>query len=110
MWDSGLDPGTERTKWQRSNKVCSLAHVIISTLIHFGNFIVIMQDTGPSRWHILKEPPCQCWRCVLDSWVGWEGPLEKEMTAHSSILAWRIPQTEESGRLQSIGSQRIKHN
>ena len=34
----------------------------------------------------------------------WEDPLEKEMTTHSSILAWRIPWTEEPGRLQSVGS------
>ena len=37
--------------------------------------------------------------------LGWEDPMEKEMTTHSSILAWRIPQTEEPGRLQSMGSQ-----
>ena len=35
--------------------------------------------------------------------LGWEDPLEKGMATHSSILAWRIPQTEEPGRLQSIG-------
>ena len=34
--------------------------------------------------------------------LGWEDPLEKEMATHSSILAWRIPQTEELGRLQSM--------
>ena len=39
-----------------------------------------------------------------------EGPLEKEMTTHSSILAWRIPQTEELGGLQSMGWQRVGHN
>ena len=37
--------------------------------------------------------------------MGWEDPLENEMTAHSSILAWEIPWTEEPGRLQSMGSQ-----
>ena len=37
-------------------------------------------------------------------------PLEKWMATHSSILAWRIPWTEESGRLQSMGSQRVRHN
>ena len=45
---------------------------------------------------------------IPETWVlslGWEDPLEKEMAIHSSILAWRIPWTEESGRLQSIGSQ-----
>ena len=39
-----------------------------------------------------------------------EDPLEKEMTTHSSILAWRIPWTEEPGRLQSTGWQRVRHN
>ena len=37
----------------------------------------------------------------------WEDPLEKELATHSSILAWRIPWTEEAGRLQSMGSQRV---
>ena len=39
--------------------------------------------------------------------LGGEDPLEKEMATHSSILAWEIPRTEESGRLQSMGSQRV---
>ena len=42
--------------------------------------------------------------------LGWEDPLEKEIVTHSSILAWRIPWTEEPGRLQSTGSQRVGHN
>ena len=42
--------------------------------------------------------------------LGWEDPLEKGMATHSSILAWRIPQTEEHGRLQSMGLQRVGHN
>ena len=41
---------------------------------------------------------------------GWEDPLEKEMATHSSILAWRIPWTEEPGGLQSTGSQRVRHD
>ena len=39
--------------------------------------------------------------------LGWEEPLEKGMATHSSILAWRIPWTEEPGGLQSMGSQRV---
>ena len=39
-----------------------------------------------------------------------EDPLEKGMAIHSSILDWRIPRTEEPGRLQSLGSQRIEHD
>ena len=41
--------------------------------------------------------------------LGWEDPLEKGMANHSSILAWRIPWTEEPGGRQSMGSQRIRH-
>ena len=42
--------------------------------------------------------------------LGWEHPLEKEMATHSSTLAWKIPWTEEPGRLQSMGSQRVGHD
>ena len=42
--------------------------------------------------------------------LGWEDPLEKEMATHSSILAWRISQTEKPGRLQSMGPQRAGHD
>ena len=42
--------------------------------------------------------------------LGWEDPLEKEMAAYSSIVAWKIPWTEEPGRLQSMGSQSVGHN
>ena len=49
---------------------------------------------------------------MLETWVrslGWEDPLEKETATHSSTLAWKIPGTEEPGRLQSMGSQRVGH-
>ena len=49
----------------------------------------------------VKNPPA-----MQETWVqslGWEDPLEKGMAPHSSILAWRIPRTEEPGRLQSMG-------
>ena len=42
--------------------------------------------------------------------LGWKDPLEKEMATHSSILAWKIPQTEEIGGLWCMGSQRVRHN
>ena len=42
--------------------------------------------------------------------LGWEDPLKEEMAMHSGILAWRIPWTEESGGLQSVGSERVRHN
>ena len=42
--------------------------------------------------------------------LGWEDLLEKEMATYSNILAWKIPWTEEPGRLQFMGSQRVRHN
>ena len=42
--------------------------------------------------------------------LSWDDPLEEDMATHSNILAWRIPWTEESGGLQSIGSQRVRYN
>ena len=50
---------------------------------------------------------------VLETWVqflGQEDLLEKEMAIHSSIVAWKIPWTEELSRLQSMGSQRVGHD
>ena len=50
---------------------------------------------------------------MQETWVrflGWEDPLEKEMAIHSSTIAWKIPWTEEPGRLQSMGSQRVGHD
>ena len=50
---------------------------------------------------------------IQETWVqslGWKDPLEKEMATHSSILAWKIPWTEESGRLQSMRLQRVRHD
>ena len=56
----------------------------------------------------VKNPPA-----TQETWVqslGWEDPLEEGMATHSSIPAWRIPWTEEPGRLQSMGSQRVGCN
>ena len=50
---------------------------------------------------------------MQETWVpslGQEVPLVKEMATHSSILSWRIPWKEEPGRLQSMGSQRVRHD
>ena len=50
---------------------------------------------------------------MQETWVqslGREDPLEKEMARHSSTIAWKIPWTEELGRLPSMGSQRVGHN
>ena len=56
----------------------------------------------------VKHLPTMQETCVQS--LGQEDLLEKEMGTHSSILAWKIPSTEEPGRLQSMGSQRVRHN
>ena len=56
----------------------------------------------------LKRLPAM-WETWVQS-LGPEDPLEKEMATHSSILAWRTPWTEESGRLKSMGSQKVGHD
>ena len=58
--------------------------------------------------HKVRNLPAM-WETLVRS-LGWEDPLEKGMATHSSILAWKVPQTEESGGLQSVGSQRVRHD
>ena len=57
---------------------------------------------------VVKNPPANAGD--QEMWVqslGWEDPLKEEMATHSSILAWRIPWTEEPGGIQSMGLQRV---
>ena len=57
---------------------------------------------------LVKSPPA-----MRETWIrslGWEDPLEKGTATYSSVPAWRIPWTEEPGRLQFMGSQRVGHN
>ena len=63
---------------------------------------------GGSVAQMVKNLPA-----VQETWVpslGWKDPLEKGMATHSSILAWKIPWTEEPNGLQSMGSQRVIHD
>ena len=50
------------------------------------------------------------WQCKRPWFYPWEDPLEKGVATHSSILAWKIPWTQEPGGLQSMGSQRVRHS
>ena len=61
--------------------------------------------------HLVKNPPAM--QEMQEKWVwflGWDDPLEKAMATHSSIFAWRNPWTEEPGRLQFMGLQRVRHD
>ena len=64
---------------------------------------------------MVKNPPANgfnpwAWKIPWVQSLGWEDPLEEEMATHSSIIAWKNPWTEEPGNLQSMGSQRVRHN
>ena len=62
----------------------------------------------PSDSAVKNRPAMQETQETWVRFLGWEDPLEEGMAAHSSILAWRIPRTEEPGGLQSMGSQRVR--
>ena len=76
-----------------------------------GNWAWISSGPGFAGGASGKEPACQCWRCKRGGFSPWVGKIPwKGMTAHFSILAWRIPWTEEPGRLQTRGLQRVRHD
>ena len=72
-----------------------------------------MKHHTHTHTHVLVAQMVKYLPAIQETWVqslGGEDPLEKGMATHSSILAWRIPWTEEFGGLQSIGLQRVEHN
>ena len=74
---------------------------VMSLLFNMLSRLVLVVQTV-KRLPVMRETQVQS--------LGWEDPLEKEMATHSSILAWRILWIEEPGRLQSMGSQRVRHD
>ena len=62
-------------------------------------------DTGVKNLPVMQKPQETQFRSL-----GWENSLEEDMATHSSIVAWRIPWTEDPGGLQSMGSQRAGHD
>ena len=75
----------------------------------FSVIQLVSEETGTS----LVAQTVKRLSTMRETWVqslDWEDPLEKEMATPSSILAWIIPWTEEPGRLQSMGSQRVGHD
>ena len=75
--------------------------------LYSGEGLFMGWDTFPVAQTVKNLPAMQETRVPS---LGWDDPLEKEMATHSSILAWRIPRTEEPGGLQSTGSQRVRHD
>ena len=91
-----------------SRAPCAIQLVLISYL-----FIHSINSDGVYQMVLMvKNPPANAenWKETSVWSLGQEDPLEDDMATHSSILAWRIPWTEEPGGLQSIALQRVKHN
>ena len=99
MWDKVSWP---RIEWECRVSATGLPgkfpHYYFSLPIIFDCFLTMASL-------VLKHLPAM-WETRVRS-LGWEDLLEKEMAAHSSTLAWKMPWTEEAGRLQSMGSQRV---
>ena len=88
-----------------------MAEVTSNLLYQFHSFFGASLSIGTNflRWLTTKEFICQCRRrrrCRFDPWV--RKIPEQEIATHSSILAWKIPQTEKPGRLQSMGLHRVR--
>ena len=79
---------------------------------HRGNYNVayVKLQGFPSGSVVKNQPAMQETQETRVQFLDWEDPLEKGMATHSSILAWKIPWTEEAGGLQSIGSHRVGHD
>ena len=78
-----------------------------------ASLVVSFHSFDPPKWTSLVAQTVKCLPTVRETYVwslGREDPLEKAMAAHSSTLAWKIPWTEEHGRLQSMGLQRVRHD
>ena len=81
--------------------VCSVAQSCLCSPMDFVSFISLVAQ-------VVKSLPAMFEILILS--LGQEDPLDKDMATHSSILAWKIPRTEEPVRLQSMGLQRVEHN
>ena len=91
--------------WARTQHFSGPARLKLKLLL--SEFITIFLHST------LVAQTVKCLSTMWETWVrslGWEDPLEKEMAIHSSTIAWKIPCTEEPGRLQSMGSQRVRHD
>ena len=72
--------------------------------------MILSQRASLEAQMIKNMPEMQETQEMQVRFLGGEGPLEEGMATHSSILAWSIPWTKEPGRLQSIGSHRVRHD
>ena len=100
MWNAGLDEAQAGIKTARRN-INNLRYADDICIYHTGWLHSLVAQT-------VKHLPVRRETRVRS--LGWEDSLEKKMATHSSILAWKIPWTEEPGGLQSKGLQRVGHD
>ena len=98
-----------------SSQVFLVAQTVKESACNAGDLGLIpgLGRSPGEEWTSLVAQTVKRLSTMRETWVqslGWEDPLEKEMTIHSSTIAWKIPWTEEPGRLQSMGSQRVGHD
>ena len=99
-----------------SCEVALSCQLMLDFVFHVLGGLTVFRTLCPSVKHIwisLVAQTIKCLPAMRETWVwflGWEDPLEGEMAIHSSTLAWKIPWMEEPGRLQSMGSQRVRHD
>ena len=118
MWETGFDHWLGRSP--REGKGYPLQYSGLDNFMEsqgvrcdWVTFTIIYSPTLANFWvslvaQMVKHLPA-IWEARVWS-LGWEDPLEKEMATHSSTLAWKIPWTEEPGRLQSMGPHRVGHD
>ena len=94
VWRKTIFP---RTGWGMVSGWFKYIHLFSTFLCTRSSLVAQMVKNLPAMWEIWVQS------------LGWKEPLEKEMATHSSIIAWSIPCTEEPGRLQSMGLQRVRH-
>ena len=128
-WESGMgsSPHMKNPTWQRPSDSLTLQTTTVQnpmlSLIsypgtpleepHLDNRSASLKLQGIGYKTSLVAQMVKHLPTMWETWVrflGREDPLEKEMAIHSSTLAWKIPWMEEPGRLQSVGSQRVRHN
>ena len=99
LWDLVMD----REAW------CAAVHRVTKSQTWLSNWTELRSHKHFPSGLVVKNLPAN----MQETWVqslGWEDLMEKEMATHSSILAWRIPGTEEPGGLPSLGSHRVRHD
>ena len=99
-----------------SYEVALSCQLMLDFVFHVLGGLTVFRTLCPGVNHIwisLVAQTVKCLPAMQETWVqflGWEDPLEEEVATHSYTRAWKIPWTMEPGRLQSMGSQRVRHN